>query len=234
MFDNLVESRPQKRGFRDRVSGTMLSVVFHVGIIYAAIIATMKVHEITQQSAADTTMIYVQQKEQPKEQEPPKIASLNPPPKGFQNLSAPVDIPTKIPPVDLNQHFDPKDYSGVGVEGGIATGVVGGTGPVDLNQIFSEAAVDEPPVRLSGPPPYYPPLLKDAGVQGTVTLQFVIKPDGHADPNSIKVVSSTNRAFEDPAKNMILGSVFRPGRLHGKPVSVLVEQSVSFTLTSGQ
>lgn len=232
MFDNLVESKPQKRGLKDRVSGTMLSVVFHVGIIYAAIIVTMKVHQVTTQSAADTTMIYVQQKEQPKTPPPPKIASLNPPPKGFQNLSAPVDIPTKIPPVDLNQHFDPKDYSGVGVEGGIATGVEGGTGPVDLNQIFSEAAVDQTPVLLSHPPQYYPPLLKDAGIQGSVTLRFVIKTDGHADPKSIKVISSTNKAFEDPAKNLILGSVFRPGRLHGQPVAVLVEQSVAFTLTN--
>jgi periplasmic protein TonB len=231
VFDNLIESKPKKRALKDRLPGTMLSVAFHGGIIYAAVIATMKIHEATTNTAADTTVVFLQQKEQPKEPPPPKIASLNPPPKGFQNLSAPVDIPTKIPPVDLNQHFNPKDYSGIGVEGGVANGVTGGTGPVDLNQIFSEAAVDEPPVRLSGPPPYYPPLLKDAGVQGSVTLRFVIKPDGHADPSSITVVSSTNKAFEDPAKNMILGSVFRPGRLHGRPVSVLVEQAVSFTLT---
>src|SRR2546426_9190313 len=51
---------------------------------------------------------------------------------------APDVIPTNIPPVNLQEHFDPKDYSGTGVEGGLATGMVP-TG----NEVFMEAIVEE-------------------------------------------------------------------------------------------
>ena len=46
--------------------------------------------------------------------------------------------------MNLNERFDPKDFTGKGVEGGIATGVVGGTGPVPIEgEVFLAAEVDE-------------------------------------------------------------------------------------------
>lgn len=232
MFDNLVESKPQKKALKDRLPSAFMSVVFHGAIIYAAIVVTMNATQSASNTVTDTTtMVFQQQEKQEKQPEPPKIASLEPPPKGFQNISAPVNIPTTIPPVDLNQHFDPRDYSGVGVEGGVANGVVGGTGPVDLNQIFTSGVVDEPPMALTYGPQVYPPLLKDAGIEGSVTLKFVVNPDGHVDPSSIQVVTSTNKAFEKPARDMIAQSIFRPGKMRGQAVHVLASLTVSFNLT---
>lgn len=233
MFDNLVESKPQKKALKDRLPSAFMSVVFHGAVIYAAIMVTMQATQVATNTAADTTMMYVQPEKQEKQPEPPKIATINPPPKGFQNITAPVNIPTTIPPVDLNQHFNPKDYSGVGVEGGVANGIVGGTGPVDLNQIFTSGVVDEPPMMLSRGPMNYPPLLKDAGIEGAVTLKFVVNPDGHVDPSSIQILSSTNKAFEKPARELIQQSIFRPGRMQGQAVHVLVQTTVNFTLQKG-
>lgn len=231
MFDNLVESR-RKRSVKKALPSTLMSLAFHVGLIYAAIMATMKAKEVVQKLTSDTTMVYIQQqKQQPKQPPPPKIVTLNPPPKGFQNLTAPIDIPKEIPPVNLNERFDPRDYSGVGVEGGIATGVVGGTGPVDLTQVFEEGVVDEIPMRLSGPPLRYPQLLQDAQIEGTVVIEVVIDTTGHPEPNTIKVISSTNAGFVSAAKEEVLGSVYRPGKLHGQPVQVWIRQPVRFTIT---
>jgi outer membrane biosynthesis protein TonB len=143
------------------------------------------------------------------------------------------EIPTEIPPVNLNERFDPRDYSGTGVEGGIATGIAGGTGPVptDLQQVFVEAVVDEPPLRLSSPPLEYPPLLRDAGIQGQVIFEVVIGIDGHPETETLRIIESSNQAFERPARALVLGSVYRPGRMRGQPVRVLVRQPIIFSIT---
>jgi TonB family protein len=156
------------------------------------------------------------------------LATLEPPPKGFQTLAAPIDIPTEIPPIDLKEKFDPRDYSGVGQEGGVATGIVGGTGPVDLNQVFQEAVVDEAPERLAGPTPVYPAMLHEAGIEGTVVFEMVIDTTGHPEVGSFRVVSSSHQLFATAARDAILKSIYRPGRIRGHAVRVLVHQPISF------
>ena len=234
MFDNLVESNPKNRKMGGMFGSGMWSVVVHGVLIYGAVMVTTKVKEVVEAQAMDTTLIFIDQN-QPDEPEPepePQLASLTPPPKGFQTVIAITEIPTEIPPVNLNERFDPRDYTGVGQEGGIASGIEGGTGdvPTDLQAVFVEALVDEPPIRLSSPPLNYPPLLRDAGIEGSVVYEVVIGTDGHPEPESLRLVSSSNKAFERPARDVILGSVFRPGRMRGQPVRVLVRQPIAFQI----
>lgn len=115
---------------------------------------------------------------------------------------------------------DPVAGDGAGVE----------KGPVDLSQIFVEAVVDQPPERISFPRPEYPRLLLQAGVEGLVTLEAIIDATGNVEANSVKVVNSTNRAFEAPAREAMRQARFRPGRVRGQPVRVLVHLPVGFQL----
>ena len=237
MFDNLVESNPRNRKIGGVFSSSMWSMVVHGLVIYGAVTATAKVKEAVEAMAADTQLIFISHQNEPEpEPEPePQLASLTPPPKGFQTIVAITEIPTEIPPVNLNERFDPRDYTGVGQEGGIAQGIEGGTGdvPTDLQAVFVEALVDEPPIRLSHPNLYYPPLLRDAGIEGSVVFEVIIGVDGHPEPESLRVISSSNKAFERPARDLILGSVFRPGRMRGQPVRVLVRQPIAFQIIRG-
>ena len=236
MFDNLIISNPKSARGRG-VPGTAFSMTMHVVLIYLAVVATAKVQEAAKEAALDTTMIFLteeaEQEPEPEpepEQAPQVVVNLNPPPKGFQTVDAPIDIPTDIPPIDLTQRFDPRDFSGEGQEGGVFSGVVGGTGPVDLSQTFLEAAVDEPPERLTGPNLRYPEMLRQAGIEGSVILEFVIDTTGRVEASSMKVISSTNRAFEGPATDVIRRSTYRPGRVRGVAVRVLVQQSITFSI----
>src|SRR5205809_7648401 len=131
-------------------------------------------------------MVFIdqQQQQKPPEQQP---VQLDVPLKGFQTVVAPEVIPTNIPPVNLQEKFDPKDYSGTGVEGGLATGMVP-TG----NEVFMEAIVEEKPSVLSGPIPVYPELLKQAQIQGRLLVQAIVDTLGRADPTSGKVLHSPN------------------------------------------
>jgi len=170
-------------------------------------------------------VVFIDQQQQQKPPEPQPV-QLDVPLKGFQTVVAPEVIPTNIPPVNLTEHFDPKDYSGTGVEGGLATGMVP-TG----NDVFMESIVEEKPSILSGPQLVYPDLLRQAGIQGRVIVQVIVDTTGRAEPNSIKVLQSPNPGFDQPAKNYVLKALYRPARVHGRAVRVLVNQPIDFKVT---
>jgi len=229
VFENLIESK--QKGTRT-VGQTALSLLVHGGIIFAAVRATQGVAETMKNRPIDTTMVFLKPPPPPPpppDQPPPDvIVAANPPPKGFQTVVAPTDIPKDIPPIDLNEKpFDPKDFTGKGVEGGIAAGVVGGTGPVS-GEVFLEAQLDDPVQPISIPTPRYPPVLQSAGIAGSVDLQYVVDTTGHAEPNSFKVMKTTHPAFVDPAEEAIRKGVFKPAKFKGVPVRQLVQQRISF------
>jgi hypothetical protein len=45
------------------------------------------------------------------------------------------------------------------------------------------------------------------------------------------VLRSTNKAFEEPAREAIMKGVFKPARIRGKAVRQLVQQKISFNLS---
>ena len=229
MFENLIESKQKSQ----RTMGqTALSLVLHGLLIFGAVRATQGVAETIRNRPVDTTMVFLKPPEPPKpppEQPPPDvIVAANPPPKGFQTVVAPTDIPKDIPPVDLDEKpFDPKDFTGKGVEGGIGTGVVGGTGPV-TGDVFLEAQLDDPVQVISQPQPRYPPVLASAGISGRVEIQFIVDTTGHAEAGSFKVLKTSHPAFVEPARETVVKSVFKPAKFKGKPVRQLVQQAIAF------
>jgi periplasmic protein TonB len=229
VFENLIESK--QKGTRT-IGQTVLSVLVHAGLIFGAVEATRGVAETIKNRPIDTTMVFLKPPPPPPpppDQPPPDvIVSQNPPPKGFQTVVAPTDIPKDIPPIDLNEKpFDPKDFTGKGVEGGVATGVVGGTGPV-TGEVFLEAQLDDPVQPISIPTPRYPPVLQSAGIAGAVDLQYVVDTTGHTEPGSFKVLKTTHPAFVEPAKEAIAKGVFKPAKFKGQAVRQLVQQRISF------
>jgi TonB family protein len=229
VFENLIESKPHKQR---TLSQTVVSLLLHGVLIFGAIKATQGVAETIRDRPVDTTMVFLKPPEPPKpppEQPPPDvIVAANPPPKGFQTVIAPTDIPKDIPPIDINEKpFDPRDFTGKGVEGGIGTGVVGGTGPV-TGEVFLEAQLDDPVQVISQPTPRYPPVLASAGITGRVEMQFIVDTTGHVEASSFKVMKTSHPAFAEPAREAILKSIFKPARFKGRPVRQLVQQAVSF------
>ncbi|HEU5170391.1 MAG TPA: TonB family protein [Gemmatimonadales bacterium] len=233
MFENLIESKAKKQ---KTVGQTVVSVLVHGLLIFGAVKATQGVAETIADRPIDTTMVFLKPPEPPPPPPPPPpedvVVVQNPPPKGFQTLVAPTDIPKDIPPIDLKEKaFDPKDFTGKGVEGGIATGVVGGTGPVDVKaEVFTEAELDDPVRVISMPNPRYPPVLQSAGIAGRVEMQWIVDTTGHAEQGSFKILKSTHSAFEEPAREAVMKAVFKPARFRGRPVRQLVQQAVSFKI----
>ncbi|MGH7567943.1 MAG: energy transducer TonB [Gemmatimonadales bacterium] len=223
MFDHLIESKKKTDAKRFFGLG-FVSVTMHTSLIAAAVYATLSAGEAQEDVAVDTMMVLFQE-EQQKEEEQQPVVQLDVPLKGFQTVVAPTEIPTDIPPINLQEQFDPKDYTGTGVEGGVAGGLVPSS-----DQVYSEAVVEERPERLSSPPVQYPELLRQAGIQGRVLVEAVIDTLGRAEPRSVKVVQSPNPGFNQSAITVVQRSLFRPARVHGRAVRVLIRQPIDFNL----
>ena len=94
--------------------------------------------------------------------------------------------------------------------------------------VSTESTVDERPVFLSGPPVRYPPLLRQAGIEGHVLVRAIIDPTGRAEPASVEVIDSPHPGFNEAARNALLQARFRGGRLRGRAVRVLITFPVDF------
>ncbi|HEY2805266.1 MAG TPA: TonB family protein [Gemmatimonadales bacterium] len=232
MFENLIESgRPMNA--KSFMANSTISIIVHAVLITAAVYATLHAGEAVHERV-HAVAIAVAKQEEKKEEPPPeqKIAQVNPPPKGFQTLSIPTNIPVDIPPPQTNQHFDAADFSGVGVEGGVAKGVEGGTGPVVTDQPYMEAVVEERPELIPGTciSPSYPPVLQQAGIEGRVLVEFVIDTTGRAERASLRTVSTSHPLFEAPARTAVMSCRFKPGRIQGRAVRVRVQQPINFNM----
>lgn len=235
MFNQLIESQPQKK----RSPGsTVFSIVFHSALIGVAVWATANAG-ITNAKTKAEKVEFVQVKPDkpppPKETPPPppkNVTVAPPPPKGFQVLQAPPIVPVKIPEIDLSKKVtDAADFSGKGVAGGVAKGIVGGTGPVNDNQTYFEFQVEKPAAEAPGSPtPHYPETLQSAGVEGEVDAQFVVDENGHADMSTFKVLKSTNDLFTAAVRAVLPRVHFLPAEVGGRHVRQLVSQPFMFTL----
>jgi len=235
MFNNLLESKAQKQ---KRLGGSVTSIIVHTAIVVALVIVTKNsgiINEKTKEEKVD----FVEVKDEPKPPEPekapppPDAVVAPPPPKGFQVLTAPIEIPNVIPDIDLSKKVtDEADFSGKGVAGGIAKGVEGGKGPVPQgDQPYFDFQVEKPVVMAPGAQgPQYPDMLRTAGIEGTVLAQFVVDTTGRAEMSTFKVLKSDNDLFSNAVKNALQRMRFLPAEVGGRKVKQLVQQPFQFSL----
>lgn len=249
MFNKLVASDKKKRGLFGTKT-VAFSMAFHglllAGAVYASVAGPLQ--EKKEEEEVTFMEIEPEEPEAPEAEEPPPPpppeAPLNtpPPPRGFQELVPPDVPPPEIPEVDTSAPaVSASDFSGVGVAGGTATGVEGGTpqntAPVDSSQfVFEVGSLDydaRPEIRNRGQLPgilsrYYPRMLADAGIEGQTVLQFVILPDGKVDPASIKVINSSHEQFADASVKAVEKFRFSPGKYKGQPVRVMIQIPITW------
>ena len=262
MFTTLIESKPKKQR---KTAGTAASVALHLGLLFFAIVATANARSTALEKTREEKLNYVEvKKEEPKPEEPkpeePKPKAPEPvkaappkapeaprveapaPPKGFQIVQAPVNIPVTIPKVDLSAiATNESDFSGRGVAGGSSKGVEGGTGDANSkglaaglsNQPYFEFQVEEAASPSGGnAPPEYPNSMRESGMTGRVVVQFVVGPNGRVESGSIKILESTNSAFAAAVREVLPRHRFSPAKIGGKAVRQIVQQPFVFRLNN--
>ena len=236
MFNNLLESKPKKE---KRGGGTVTSVVVHSILVGLAVYATANAairNEKPKQEKIDFVETPKDEPPPPKEEPPPPpppdVVVAPPPPKGFQVLTAPVEIPDVIPDIDLSKKVtDEADFSGKGVAGGVAKGKEGGA-VVQSDQPYFEFQVEKPVVPAPGSvSPRYPDMLRQAGVEGEVLAQFVVDTTGKAEAGSLKILKSSHDMFVQSVKNALPQMKFIPAEVGGRKVKQLVQQPFTFSIS---
>jgi len=160
------------------------------------------------------------------------------PPKGFKVVVPPVNIPTKLPTIDLSKAVtNENDFSGKGVAGGSANGVKGGTGKDgDLGKLggvadhgpYMEFQVEKVVEKIGGEAPEYPTMLRESGVEGQVLAQFVVNESGRYEGGTLKILSSSNPAFSAAVKDALPRMRFSAAQIGGKKVQQLVQMPFQF------
>lgn len=240
MFDNLIESKASKQ---KRAGGALLSTVVHAALISGAVIGTLHAsQELEKPKAEKVEFVQVKKDEPPPPKEqpkapPPDVVMKAPPPKGFQVLTAPIKIPDVLPEIDLKARVtNEEDFTGKGVAGGIAKGVVGGTPtPINDNQTFFDFQVEK---QVSPAPgnaaPRYPDMLRSANVEGEVLAQFNVDTTGRAEMASFRVLKSTHDLFTNAVKASLPNMKFYPAEVGGRKVRQLVQMPFQFSLTKSE
>ena len=108
---------------------------------------------------------------------------------------------------------------------------IGSPAAPDLGGVYDPRIVEQQPELLSSPPPRYPEMLRLAHVEGVVIVQAVVDTLGHVERSTLKVISSPHPALSASALECLSGAVFRPGRVEGRAVRVLVQVPVQFTIS---
>ena len=260
MFNTLLESKPKRKR---TVGGTVISVVAHTAIIIFAVYATANARIAEAPKPKQENLKFVEvKKEEPKPEppkpeapkpEPPKAQPKSPPPaptppvprieappppKGFQTLQAPVEVPVNIPEVDLSARItNEADFSGKGVAGGSSKGVAGGTpggtgtGPaLDLSEPFREHEVEVAVSPLGNVAPTYPSSLRESGVEGQVVVEFVVTENGRVDQGSVKIIESSHALFTSSVRTALGKMRFSAAKVGGTSVKQYVRQPFTFKL----
>ena len=227
MFNNLLESKAKKQ---KSGAGYVVSLVMHVVLIFLAVKATLNAGVKKEKVEEKVNFVEVKKDEPPPPKEKPPEVMVAPPPKGFQTLTAPVNIPDVLPEIDLSKKVtNEADFTGKGVQGGRDKGLV--QAAVVENQTYFEYQVEKPVMPAPGSPsPRYPDILKSAGVEGEVVVAFTVDTTGRADMSTLKILKSTHELFAAAVKSAMPSMRFLPAEVGGKKVKQLVQQPFVFNI----
>jgi TonB family protein len=103
---------------------------------------------------------------------------------------------------------------------------------VPAGATYFEFQVEQPVTAAVGSiTPRYPDLLREAGIEGEVLVQFVVRPDGRADVATLKVLKQSHDLFAAAVKNALPTARFKPALVGGRAVSQLVQMPYTFSLS---
>jgi TonB family protein len=202
-----------------RAISSIASITVHIAVGAAVLFGTSKTGRSNPRLPRDVVVVFPQ----PSRSELPVVV-------GVPMIGNPVipDVPVISLPASLLQTAAPSHsvfptYVPSTVTTGAVQPAAGWAGPLS----------EERPELLAGPLPTYPDLLRQAGIEGRVVLEAVIDSTGRVKAASISVVLATNPSFVEPARQALRATLFRPARVNGRAVSMLVRVPFAFSIRGG-
>ena len=233
MLEVLLESRAVRT---KRMGGTLTSVLFHGAMIAGVVTLGLRTRPVEARvpDVPKGGVIYVPVRrtvEAPKGHVNHSSSESRPAPTPAHTMPTIDHIPTGIPQVDLTVApiTDGGEFTrGIGQEPG-GTGGRGLGGPIE--GVLEERYVDRAPHIIGTPiQPAFPASLRDRGVGGRVSVQFVVDTLGRAEMGGLRVVEASDPLFAQSVRAVLGRYRFSPGEVGGQKVRTLVQLPFDFTL----
>jgi periplasmic protein TonB len=219
---------------RDLIIGILASLLVHGGFAIGGEI--LKNRPKKSQAKEETpTVELMKMPELPPEE--PDVVDANEPAADVSPIAPPslVDVPGVVQVDSFVQQIQPPPPPNMGKPTGVITIP---TGPVrsgsgrGFGEIFDIKNLDQQPVAKFQPKPAYPFEMRRAGINGEVTIQFIV--DTNGDVRDPFVVKSTQREFESSAIQAVSKWKFRPGRKGGRAVNTRMMVPMVFNLNNDE
>ncbi|MFN7925780.1 MAG: TonB family protein [Bryobacteraceae bacterium] len=243
---------------KTRKTGTVLmSTLIQLGLVFVAVILPMIYFETLSGVQLQSFLVAPPPPPPPPPPPaapPPKVVKVIPRQLDANKLMAPKQIPKEIAVIKEDELPPPVS---AGVVGGVAGGVPGGALSGVIGGIVGSVPTAAPPppppppkveekpkpvtpqrIRVGGnvqsaklkrqPKPVYPPLARQARIQGTVRFTAVIAKDGTI--QNLQLISG-HPLLVQSAQDAVKQWVYEPTMLNNEPVEVITQIDVNFTLT---
>src|SRR6202043_2707548 len=243
--DSLIESGNKLK--TKRLGTTILSFLLQVGLIGVLILIPLIYTDALPKGNLMTFLVAPPPPPPP----PPPPAAVMKVVKVIQTdivngqLRTPTKIPQKVQMIKEDE-APPPVMASTGVVGGVPGGVPGGSMGGVIGSVLSSTPVAVPKiatpqrVRVSSGvssgllirkvSPNYPPLARQARIQGTVVLQAQISKDGSI--QNLQLISG-HPMLAPAAIEAVKQWKYKPYLLNGEPVEVETQVQVNFTLAGG-
>lgn len=222
MFDVLLESGRHGTP-RHLAPGASIALLVHVALGAAAVWATVHAKSAAQAAPPHVVIPWPADPERTAQPGP-----LDPIWRDGLNQVPPIAPLTDLPPIDAGSSPDPRQWLHAAIDAAHGSAVNS-----DPGALWSIDRVEAAPMLLSATPPAYPEFLRRAGFEGRVVVEAVVDTLGRAERASVRVVESAHAGFEGPSRDYVLRALFRPARVHGRAVRVLVRIPIDFKLRPG-
>src|ERR1700731_4599699 len=244
--DSLLESGGRLKTKRGRT--TTFAIILEIGLIGVMVLMPLI---FTEALPKQQLMTFLVAPPPPPPPPPPPAATPVKVVKQIQSdlvngqLRSPTKIPQKVQIIKEEEAPPPEMASG-GVVGGVPGGVPGGQMGGVIGGIISSTPVAVPKVAtpqrvrvslgvsqgllIKKVQPAYPPLARQARIQGTVLLQAEISKDGAIE--NLRLISG-HPMLAPAAIEAVKQWRYKPYMLNGEPVEVETQITVNFTLAGG-
>lgn len=234
MLNQLLESRARRER---RPGGTAVSIMMHAlmmaGLIRATANATVPTFDKPTEVPLRITTLKTPAPPPPTSTEQQAVNAARgqqPSDLAAPTLVPPIEIPTALPDIDYAKAPTRLEDFATGRRRQLG-GEIGGTGNAPTSDVYFDWQVERPAAVLPGSRgPDYPAVLREAGVEGVVVVQFVVDTLGRADLGTIEVVRSDHAFFTSAVKRTLETMRFLPAEVGERKVRQRVVQPFQFTL----
>jgi protein TonB len=232
MFGTLMESRavPHRRR-----GSSLASIVIHGAIITGAVVATARdAMQTRPPEQLVHPLVYTVRVDVPRPQtHAVATASVLPVPAAvIQRLVIPSVIPTSIPAIDFGTPAPSSEFRAGPVGNSIVCGPddCSGHAPIDGDRMLWSARDITMQLLDRAVPPRYPETLRRAGIEGSVTVKFVVDTTGRIDMREVEILSSDHELFSASVREALAKLRFSPSMVGERKVKALAVMPFRFTL----